>query len=226
MWGRKALGCWDISPVWLSCYVNGCEQRLHTDVPHGPWAFVHSLSPQPRVFRGGETLIAEPGLLSYWQNFRTQGGHREEPAFFRRHPSRFNELIVFDPRFPHGVSPVAGTMDPRDGRLVLHGWFTAPKTYIEGPLSPQKCEQILNQAYERVVERVLRAPPSVGTLSVQIRVTAQGHVQKFAWGTCHLLDAEGRRPIGLLRDIRQIYVDLQFPRASGATEITVPLMIE
>lgn len=28
---------------------------------------------------------------------------------------------VFDPRFPHGVRPVAGTKDPQKGRLVLHG---------------------------------------------------------------------------------------------------------
>jgi hypothetical protein len=32
---------------------------------------------------------------------------------------------VFDPRFPHGVRPVAGTRDPQQGRLVLHGEGTA-----------------------------------------------------------------------------------------------------
>src|SRR4051812_6733050 len=24
LWGRENLGCHDISPTWLSCYVNGC----------------------------------------------------------------------------------------------------------------------------------------------------------------------------------------------------------
>src|SRR5206468_4646827 len=39
-WGRENLGCHDISPPWLSYYVDGCRQDLHADVPHGPWAFV------------------------------------------------------------------------------------------------------------------------------------------------------------------------------------------
>ncbi len=33
----------------------------------------------------------------------------------------FNQLTVFDPRFPHGVRPVHGTRDPMTSRLVLHG---------------------------------------------------------------------------------------------------------
>jgi Rps23 Pro-64 3,4-dihydroxylase Tpa1-like proline 4-hydroxylase len=38
-------------------------------------------------------------------------------------PPLFNRLTVFDPRVPHGVPVVEGTRDPREGRLVLHGWF-------------------------------------------------------------------------------------------------------
>ena len=57
-WGRRNLGCHDVSPPWLSCYIEGCRQELHGDVPHGPWAFVFSLTPwQRRQFRGGETLM-------------------------------------------------------------------------------------------------------------------------------------------------------------------------
>ena len=43
-WGRKTLGCHDISPPWLSLYIDGCRQELHGDLPHGPWAFVYSLT--------------------------------------------------------------------------------------------------------------------------------------------------------------------------------------
>ena len=57
-WGRETLGCHDISPPWLSLYVDGCRQELHGDLPHGPWAFVFSLTHwRGRVFRGGETLL-------------------------------------------------------------------------------------------------------------------------------------------------------------------------
>lgn len=42
--GQERLGCTAISPPWLSVYVDGCEQRYHTDSWHGPWAFVLSLT--------------------------------------------------------------------------------------------------------------------------------------------------------------------------------------
>ena len=47
-------------------------------------------------------------------------------------PPRFNQLLVFDPRLPHGVRPVEGTRDPRAARLVLHGWFTQPAPFFQG----------------------------------------------------------------------------------------------
>jgi DNA-binding FadR family transcriptional regulator len=45
-WGRRTLGCHDVSMPWLSLYVEGCRQELHADLPHGPWAFVFSLTPR------------------------------------------------------------------------------------------------------------------------------------------------------------------------------------
>src|SRR5262245_34836893 len=43
-WGRETLGCHDVSPPWLSLYLEGGFQNWHGDVPHGPWAFVYSLT--------------------------------------------------------------------------------------------------------------------------------------------------------------------------------------
>ena len=64
-WGRRNLGCHDVSPPWLSCYVEGCRQELHADVPHGPWAFVYSLTLwNQRQFTGGETLLLKPATLT------------------------------------------------------------------------------------------------------------------------------------------------------------------
>ena len=69
-WGRRTLGCHDVSPPWLSCYVNGCEQRLHGDLPHGPVAFVFSLTKwDTRTFRGGETLLVRDEVLDFWRGF-------------------------------------------------------------------------------------------------------------------------------------------------------------
>jgi|AntRauTorckE5430_2_1112549.scaffolds.fasta_scaffold132825_1 hypothetical protein len=49
-----------ITPPWLSCYVEGHEQRLHTDPAHGPWAFVLSLTPDEvaEAMSGGETQVS------------------------------------------------------------------------------------------------------------------------------------------------------------------------
>lgn len=60
--GQRQLGMNSISPPWLSCYLDGHEQRLHTDAPHGPWAFVLSLTSDQAeaMMRGGETAILKP----------------------------------------------------------------------------------------------------------------------------------------------------------------------
>ena len=46
----------------------------------------------------------------------------------------FNQLTVFDPRFPHGVRPVSGTKDPLRSRLVLHG--APPRRLAAAPAMP------------------------------------------------------------------------------------------
>lgn len=30
------------------------------------------------------------------------------------------------------LAQVSGTMDPREGRIVLHGWFTSPSPFFSG----------------------------------------------------------------------------------------------
>ncbi len=54
------------------CYLT--FQELHTDAPHGPWAFVLSLTPEPRAFAGGETLLMRPRVLNYWPGFDPSAG--------------------------------------------------------------------------------------------------------------------------------------------------------
>ena len=57
-YGESVLGCRAITPIWMSYYVDGCCQELHCDNPHGPFAFVLSLTGARtgklgRVGRGG-----------------------------------------------------------------------------------------------------------------------------------------------------------------------------
>ncbi len=118
-YGRRELGCHDVSPVWLSAYVDGAYQRWHRDAPHGAWAFVFSLSPRSRRFRGGETVVRLNG--------KAQKTIRPN----------FNQLVVFDPRLEHHVRTVQGIEALNSGRVVMHGWFSNPRPYVAGSLKPQ-----------------------------------------------------------------------------------------
>ena len=178
-YAREELGCAGITPVWLSCYVDGCRQELHADVPHGPWAFVLSLTRwdsaeeegwedenaggrergrrRRRKFTGGETLILKPDVLDYWRGFDA-GAVVERGSLVEMVEPRFNRLTVFDPRLPHGVPVVEGTRDPREGRLVLHGWFNDPSPFFSGALTEEDAEPILNEVL----------PPLYANLAVRV----------------------------------------------------------
>lgn len=225
MWGRRNLGCWDISPPWLSCYVDGCYQDLHSDVPHGPWAFVYSLSPQRPKYRGGETLILKDSVLNFWSE--SPGSmDRELDSFVERVKPEFNRLVVFDPRRPHGVRRVEGVDDPIDGRLVIHGWFSQPKTYVEGPLSGARVERILNRGLDQILNELNLPTDLWGTLAVGLKIARSGQVTEAVYRTQTLRDGQGQVPKALLRQILGIYAQLEFPSATATSEVTLPLIFE
>jgi hypothetical protein len=114
-YGQQVLGCRSLTHVWLSYYVNDMYQELHADVPHGPWAFVLSLTDwEKRRFDGGETKILRPHVLDLWRSLDATRGLEYDDVMLTI-PPLFNQLTVFDPRLPHGVRRVQGTSDPRYG---------------------------------------------------------------------------------------------------------------
>jgi 2-oxoglutarate-Fe(II)-dependent oxygenase superfamily protein len=227
LWGRRTLGCWDISPPWLSCYVEGCVQHLHSDVPHGPWAFVYSLTPGSRAFQGGETEILRPEVLDYWANF-AQAPDRERDSFTRRIAPRFNRLVVFDPRFPHGVTPVRGTHDPRHGRLVIHGWFTEPRVFVEGEHDDEAVSEVLDAGLAPAGEVLGELSPLHGVLSLRLTISASGAVSgiKVLANTLVRLEAPGVGEATALRRMKALLRKLEFGPAAGATEVTLPLLFQ
>lgn len=227
-WGRRTLGCHDVSPPWLTCYVNGCEQRLHGDLPHGPMAFVFSLTPwERRTFRGGETLLVRDEVLDHWRGF-VSARAVEEPEVLDEVPARFNRLVAFDPRIPHGVRRVDGSMDPTEGRLVIHGWFVQPRPFIEGPL-PQKALATAIEAVTTAISPVLESGlPLAGLLSLSFKVTAGGQVSSLRTlaDTTRTVPEEAagrRRLLGLARKALESHV---FPRSSLTSRVTLPLLFE
>jgi hypothetical protein len=225
-WGRRHLGCHDISPPWLSLYVDGCGQELHADLPHGPWAFVLSLTPWTRrTFRGGETVLLRDEVLDYWTAL--PGARALERAqLVRTVAPRFGRLVVFDPRIPHGVARVAGTAEPREGRLVINGWFVQPRPFVEGPLATRAVAARIGELDERVREWSRDGVWVTGTLALAIAVGAAGTVRSVRVLTDTTRppkgDADGRR--WLVRAIQREVRSWEFGRQRGPSSITLPLV--
>jgi hypothetical protein len=224
-WAQETLGCSALTPPWLSYYIDGCEQKLHSDVPHGPWAYVFSLSPQKRIFRGGETLILKPETLSYWRNFQ-DSQDREIKSFVDRIEPKFNRLVVFDPRFPHGVTPVSGTMDPREARLVIHGWFTDPKPYLEGALSARQVAPVLDEVVARFVNSLAPYGRWHGILSLRLKVKKDGSavLERILADTLVPVAADPADEKRIRTELLKAFAKLRFPKAKGPTAITLPLL--
>lgn len=227
-WGRENLGCHDISPPWLSVYIDGCKQELHSDVPHGPWAFVYSLTDwKNRKFSGGETLMLKPEVLSYWQNF-SDSKDREQNSFLDRIPADFNKLTVFDPRYPHGVTEVRGTRNPLEGRIVIHGWFVEPRPYVVGALSTKEVDGILKDSLFHIEKNLQDYGSIHGTISVRLQVGAAGAVTGFKVLTNTLVSttANSNEVRLILKDLQKILMYSRYPKKSKGSQITIPLLFK
>ena len=224
-WGRATLGCHDISPPWLSCYVDGCVQHLHGDLPHGPFAFVLSLT-RTRTFTGGETLLLRDNVLDFWDDFTSIRGV-EEPDLLHAIAPRFNRLVVFDPRIPHGVREVRCTRDPRSGRLVIHGWFVQPRPFIAGPLRPAaltaRVDELLGE-----LPAILGDLPLAGLLSLALDVTRAGAIARArilvdTTRVARPFERDRRRAITRIVAAARTW---RFGAQRGTSRITLPLVFE
>ena len=227
-WGREYLGCHDVSPPWLSNYVEGCRQELHGDLPHGPWAFVFSLTNwKRRTFRGGETLMLRDEVLDYWQGFESTRSI-EEGELIREIPPKFGRLVVFDPRIPHGVRQVTGTHDPREGRLVIHGWFVQPRPFVQGSLSTKtlasRIEGLTDQLGGWIGEL-----PITGMVSLRFAVDLQGQARhvKVLSDTTRVPASADKERAKLIRRICTHVAGWQgFGTRRTLSRVTLPLVFE
>lgn len=175
--GYRELGCRGISPIWLSYYVNGHRQEFHTDAPHGPLAFVLSLTDfENKRFSGGETMLLQDHILSFWKNHGSTHRSIELPDILHLISPNFNRMTVFDPRIPHGVRTVEGVSDPREGRIVLHGWFTEPVAYFEGDIEEDEATGIINTALGPLYQELAKLPEASGILNICMEIHATGAI--------------------------------------------------
>jgi hypothetical protein len=193
--GRERLGCHDISPPWLSCYVEGCRQEPHEDRPHGPLAFVYSLTPARRKFRGGETFIKKPKTLI---------------------APDFNRLTLFNPSLTHGVREVRGTHDPRDGRLVIHGWFVNPRPFWVGPLTVAQVRRALDRGLAQMPLENL----GDGFGAFRLKIGRDGRVKSAS------TLVETFKHSARVKDLRLYWNEFDFGKLRAPATLTLPLRID
>jgi hypothetical protein len=216
-WGRDVLGCGAITPPWLSYYVEGCVQELHADVPHGPWAYVFSLTRwEDRRFSGGETELLSPETLEFWRHFSPDEG-LEAGQLVERVPAAFNQLTVFDARIPHAVRAVHGTHDPLDSRVVLHGWFEYPELIASEDIGDKKALVSLKLATAQLARRVGASEPVTGVVTLRVEFGADGQAREGRVLSDTLVSTAGD-PAAPARVLERLTSSLSELRVTGVAE--------
>ena len=219
-WSITTLGLAQVSWPFLSLYVAGCRQGLHNDARNGRFGFVYSLTRNQRRTSGGETIVHRQGDPA--RALMTEAGAGR--AFFDAIEPRFNRLVVFDDRLPHAVERLEGSMDPREGRFVLHGHLSESGPIVAGALPPDGIGTIAADAVKGFAESAF-LDGYHGLLTLRLEVQADGAVS-----SCRLLldrvlhpDPNDRRWAGLASDLVTRFSALAFPAASGPSLVIVPL---
>jgi hypothetical protein len=226
-WAITTLGLCTQQNPWLSLYVDGCGQTIHNDASAGQMGYVYSITKwDERNFLGGETILFRPG--HYWETDRiTRSG--AGISFYEKVPARFNQLLVFDDRIIHGVQTIQGTMDPHQGRVVLHGHLRAEAVAMSGPLDQGATIPVLGPAVERI--KVLAGQQTAvlhGFVTLRLFIQPDGRVAKVQALCDRILPlSPDASPVeSFKREIEGSLSNLVFPPAPGPSELTLPVVIK
>jgi hypothetical protein len=222
-WSIGNLGMSKVTRPYLSLYVPGCRQGWHNDATNGRFAFVYSLTRDDRRTTGGETLIMHQGDPLRRNLTRPAAGSGLHQAI----EPRFNRLVVFDDRMPHAVERVDGSMDPVEGRFVLHGHLSEAGTAAMGALPVEAvAAPIATVLREFGTEAKARAALYHGPVTFRLKIDQSGIVR-----SCEVLmdrvlhsdhtDVEWDPLRALLMErLRAV----RFPSAEGETTVIQPVV--
>lgn len=174
-WGRENLACTEATPVFLHCHLDGCWHGLHADIyDRYDWAFVFSLT-RSGGFSGGETQLLSAQTLDYWRAFaksRTQ----HEPDLVDQVAPEFNQLLVFDPRIPHGVRPVTGTRSLLRGRVTIIGHFSNARLVVTPNDVADRALAQLDDVHGALAQSFADVDDIVGALVLRAEFGTDGRV--------------------------------------------------
>jgi Rps23 Pro-64 3,4-dihydroxylase Tpa1-like proline 4-hydroxylase len=222
-WAIVTLGMANVTSPYLSLYVSGCRQDWHNDSAGGRFAFVYSLTQDSRRTIGGETLVGHEGDLFRNHLARAAAGG----DFYDAIEPKFNRLIVFDDRLPHAVERVDGSMDPTEGRIVLHGHLSEGGTIVEGALSAESARGPLQRLLQHLTNELSGdATLYHGLLVLQLTIDKDGAVAACGVLVDRVIHPDpGHIGWGPLRARVVIeFTRLRFPPADGQRIITQPVL--
>lgn len=226
VWAMANLGLSSPHMPFVSVYVNGCGQALHNDALNGQLGWVYSITRwNERNFVGGETILFRPE--NYWETNRikTSGAGT---AFYDKVPSLFNQLVIFDDRVIHGVEPIHGTMDPMEGRVVIHGHMKAEAAILTGMLKPDLVFKTLAPTMEKVIALAKDAEDFFhGFATVRLMIETSGDVSamKVLCDRILPLSSDKSRLEPFRQEVKRLLTSVMFPPATGPSEVTLPILI-
>ena len=223
-WSVRTLGMGYITWPYLSLYVSGCRQELHNDSTNGRFAFVYSLTKTDRDTIGGDTIVFKETNPFLGRLTKPGAG----TAFYDRVAPTFNRLVVFDDRLPHAVERVEGSMDPVEGRFVLHGHISESGAIVRGPLSSAAVDNCVREGTKAVVAEIEgRLERYHGPVVLRFTVSPSGKVGDAVVLVDRIASANeaGKDADGIARELLAAVTALTFPREDIASEAIVPLII-
>jgi hypothetical protein len=227
-WAMGTLGLSTELQPWLSLYVDGCGQGLHNDSMNGQMGYVFSITKwDEKNFLGAETLLFRSE--NYWETGRIKSSGAGV-SFYDKVPSRFNQLLVFDDRVIHGVQMLQGTMDPLEGRVVLHGHLTAESGNLTGALASmgQAAVQASSAAMDQIDALTAQhAHLFHGFITLRLTIRPDGRVASIRrlWDRILPVSPDKSRLEPMKGEIERLLSAVVFPTSSGTSEMTVPVLI-
>jgi hypothetical protein len=221
VWAEHMLGLGHVTWPYLSLYVDGCEQKLHNDSANGRFGFVYSLTWDERKTIGGETLVLREGDLFRDNMGRPAAG----PGLFDLIEPKFNRLTLFDDRMPHGVHRVEGSMNPVEGRFVLHGHISESGPMADGPLEAVAVARAVHDGLGPFLADLQRMPVvHHGPLVLRLAIEPAGAVARVDRLVDRLARSDGGSVAPLVERVTGLVRDMMFPAAPAPTLATVPLL--
>ncbi len=222
-YGRRKLGLNVLSEPYLSFYIPGMRLELHNDVNNGSWGFVYSLTTSwGKSLAGGETLIVNDDYWLSGGSLHVKGGIATDI------PPIFNQLLVFDDRVMHAVRPVQNrSTDAREARVAIHGHLRDGGHFVEGALSLEQVDETLERSFPLLNEQIADFADVDGLFSIRLTVAASGRGEKVErlLDTVRRVAPDASDPSALTGLIESFVHRLEFPRAEGSSEVTIPFPI-